>query len=85
MPPKQELYMKKRESILAVLQEDFVAGVDEDLSPIMHHLWKLEGGAIYFCRSGWAHATIDLKDYEIVKYPSSALAGNHYPHQRHQQ
>ncbi len=69
MPPKQELYMKKRESILAVLQEDFVAGVDEDLSPIMHHLWKLEGGAIYFCRSGWAHATIDLKDYEIVKIP----------------
>lgn len=33
----------------------------------MHHLWKLEGGAIYFCRKGWAHATIDLKDYEIVE------------------
>jgi transcriptional regulator, AraC family len=41
--------------------------MDENLSPIMHHLWKLEGGAIYFCRSGWAHVTIDLKDYEIVK------------------
>ena len=59
--------MEKKESMLAVLREDFVAGADENLSPIMHHLWKLEGGAIYFCRSGWAHATIDLKDYEIVK------------------
>lgn len=27
----------------------------------------MEGGAIYFCRSGWAHVTIDLKEYEIVK------------------
>lgn len=27
--------------------------------------WKW--GAIYFCRSGWAHVTIDLKDYEIVE------------------
>ena len=44
-----------------------VAGSDENLSPIMHHLWKMEGGAIYFCRSGWAHVTIDLKEYEIVK------------------
>jgi hypothetical protein len=33
----------------------------------MQRLWKLEGGAIYFCRSGWAHVTIDLKDYEIVE------------------
>jgi len=41
--------------------------MDENLSPIMQRLWKLEGGAIYFCRSGWAHVTIDLKDYEIVE------------------
>lgn len=59
--------MKERNSSLAILREPFIAGTDENLSPVMHHLWKLEGGAIYFCRKGWAHATIDLKDYEIVK------------------
>ena len=59
--------MIQRNSTLAVLRESFVAGSDENLSPIMHHLWKMEGGAIYFCRSGWAHVTIDLKEYEIVK------------------
>jgi transcriptional regulator, araC family len=48
------------------MREPFAAGLDENLSPIMHHLWKLEGGAIYFCHNGWAHVTIDLKDYEIV-------------------
>lgn len=55
--------MIQRNSTLAVLRESFVAGSDENLSPIMHHLWKMEGGAIYFCRSGWAHVTIDLKEY----------------------
>lgn len=59
--------MEERNSNLAVLREPFVAGIDEELSPIMHHLWKLEGGAIYFCRKGWAHITIDLKDYEVVE------------------
>ena len=59
--------MIQRNSTLAVLRESFVAGSDENLSPIMHHLWKMEGGAIYFCRSGWAHVAIDLKEYEIVK------------------
>lgn len=59
--------MKEKESILAVLRENFVAGTDENLSSIIHHLWKLEGGAIYFCQSGWAHITIDLKDYEITE------------------
>ncbi len=58
--------MKQRDSILAIMREPFAAGLDENLSPIMHHLWKLEGGAIYFCHNGWAHVTIDLKDYEIV-------------------
>ena len=58
--------MIQRNSTLAVLRESFVAGSDENLSPIMHHLWKMEGGAIYFCRSGWAHVTIDLKEYEIA-------------------
>ncbi len=48
-------------------REPFISGTDENLSPVMHHLWKLEGGAIYFCRKGWAHATINLKDYEIVE------------------
>ena len=59
--------MKERNSSLAILREPFISGTYENLSPVMHHLWKLEGGAIYFCRKGWAHATIDLKDYEIVK------------------
>lgn len=40
--------MKQRDSILAIMREPFAAGLDENLSPIMHHLWKLEGGAIYF-------------------------------------
>ena len=57
----------KETPAFAILREPFIAGTDENLSPVMHHLWKLEGGAIYFCRKGWAHATIDLKDYEIVK------------------
>jgi AraC-like DNA-binding protein len=64
---KREMYMKEKNSSLAILREPFIAGTDENLSPVMHHLWKLEGGAIYFCRKGWAHATIDLKDYEIVE------------------
>ena len=67
MSAKREMYMKEKNSSLAILREPFIAGTDENLSPVMHHLWKLEGGAIYFCRKGWAHATIDLKDYEIVK------------------
>lgn len=37
--------MIQRNSTLAVLRESFVAGSDENLSPIMHHLWKMEGGA----------------------------------------
>lgn len=59
--------MIQRNSTPAVLREPFVAGTDENLAPIMRRLWKLDGGAIYFCRSGWAHVTIDLKDYEIVE------------------
>lgn len=59
--------MKERNSSLAILREPFISGTDENLSPVMHHLWKLEGGAIYFCRKGWAHATINFKDYEIVE------------------
>ena len=45
--------MESKNSSLAILHEPFVAGMDENLSPIMQRLWKLEGGAIYFCRSGW--------------------------------
>lgn len=59
--------MMQRNSTLAVLREPFVAGTDENLSPVMHRLWKLEGGAVYFCQRGWAHITVNLKDYEIVK------------------
>ena len=57
----------KETPAFAILREPFISGTDENLSPVMHHLWKLEGGAIYFCRKGWAHATINLKDYEIVE------------------
>lgn len=67
MSAKKEMCMKERNSSLAILREPFISGTDENLSPVMHHLWKLEGGAIYFCRKGWAHATINLKDYEIVE------------------
>ena len=67
MSAKREMFMKERHSSLAILREPFISGTDENLSPVMHHLWKLEGGAIYFCRKGWAHATINLKDYEIVE------------------
>ena len=77
--------MKERNSSLAILREPFIAGTDENLSPVMHHLWKLEGGAIYFCRKGWAHATIDLKDYEIVENTGSTSSRYHYPHQWLQQ
>lgn len=35
--------MIQRNSTLAVLRESFVAGSDENLSPIMHHLWKWKG------------------------------------------
>ena len=40
--------MESKNSSLAILHEPFVAGMDENLSPIMQRLWKLEGGAIYF-------------------------------------
>lgn len=59
--------MEQSNSNLAILQEPFVAGVNENLSPVMHHLWKLDGGAIYFCHKGWVHITIDLKDYEVTE------------------
>lgn len=44
--------MEQKNSNLAILREPFVAGMDENLSPIMHRLWKLEGGAIYFAEAG---------------------------------
>lgn len=59
-----------QQSILpAFLRETFVAGTDEakDLFPIRHRLWKLEGGAIYFCLSGWAQVTINLQEYEVIE------------------
>lgn len=59
--------MEERNLSLAVLREPFIVGIDENLCPPMHHLWKLQGGGIYFCRKGWAHVTIDLKDHEITE------------------
>ena len=78
--------MESKNSSLAIFREPFVAGMDENLSPIMQRLWKLEGGAIYFCRSGWAHVTIDLKDYEIVENTQIVLLpGTIIQRQRQQQ
>lgn len=52
-----------------LLRESFVTGTDgaKVLSPIMHRLWKLNGGVIYFCLEGWAQVTINLKEYEITE------------------
>lgn len=36
--------MEPKNSSLAIFREPFVAGMDENLSPIMQRLWKLEGG-----------------------------------------
>lgn len=54
---------------LASLQEPFTAGANEAkaLPAIMHRLWKLNEGTIYFCRQGWAQVTINLQEYEIVE------------------
>ena len=32
--------MEQKNSNLAILREPFVAGMDENLSPIMHRLWN---------------------------------------------
>lgn len=41
--PKIRTTMESKNSSLAILHEPFVAGMDENLSPIMQRLWKLEG------------------------------------------
>lgn len=55
--------------VRASLKEPFAAGADkaEALPAIMHRLWKLDEGTIYFCRQGWAQVTINLQEYEIVE------------------
>lgn len=59
--------MEQTELQPLVLREPFVAKIKSDLpAALMHHLWKLDGGAIYFCRKGWALITVNLKEYEIV-------------------
>ena len=54
---------------LASLHEAFVVETDKakELTPIIRRLWKLEGGAIYLCRQGWAQVTINLQEYEIIE------------------
>lgn len=47
-------------------KEAFIAGTGTH-SPSMHHLQKMEEGAIFFCRQGWAQFTIDLRQYEITE------------------
>lgn len=47
-------------------KETFTAGT-ECLSPGMQRLKKMQGGAIFFCRRGWARFMIDLKQYEITE------------------
>lgn len=78
--------MIQRNSTLAVLRESFVAGSDENLSPIMHHLWKMEGGAIYFCLQWMGtrhHRSERVRNRQ--KHSGGTAAGKHYPYQWQQQ
>ena len=56
--------MKGNGSEKVLLQRTFVAGT-YNLAHTTNRLWKLEGGAIFFCRQGSAQVNIDLKDYEL--------------------
>lgn len=47
-------------------KETFTAGTGHS-SPSMHRLQKMTGGAIFFCRKGWAQFSIDLKQYDITE------------------
>lgn len=65
--------METTNPIIASLNEPFVAGIAEDVLPISNRLWKLEGGAIYFCLRGRARIAIDLKEYKIAPNTQSIL------------
>ena len=43
--------MESKNSSLAIFREPFVAGMDENLSPIMQRLWKLEGAPSIFAEA----------------------------------
>lgn len=58
--------MKQANTIFTPLQESFVAEINENISFVKKKLWKLDGGSIYFCRKGWAHITINLKEYKVI-------------------
>lgn len=59
--------MESKNSSLAIFREPFVAGMDENLSPIMQRLVEIGRGVPSIFAVGDGHITIDLKDYEIVE------------------
>lgn len=65
--------MKQANTIFTPLQESFVAGSNENLSSVKKQLWKLDGGSIYLCRKGWAHISINLKEYRVVPHTQVVL------------
>lgn len=78
--------MIQRNSTLAVLRESFVAGSDENLSPIMHHLWKMEGGCHLFLPQWMGtrhHRSERVRNRQ--KNSGGNAAGKHYPYQWQQQ
>lgn len=57
--------METTNPILASLKEPFVAGTADNLVQVSRRVWKLDGGAIYFCLRGHAEISIDLKKYSV--------------------
>lgn len=58
--------MKQANTIFSPLQEPFAVGSNENLSSFRKQLYKLDGGSIFFCRKGWAHISINLKEYKVT-------------------
>lgn len=64
--------MSLHDIAVAMFKEPFVAGTDNFIS-LKDQVWKLQEGAICFCRKGYARISIDLKEYEIVPYTQIVL------------
>lgn len=64
--------MDNKNPIHTATDKPIMAGIS-DLSLFHHRLYKLECATIFFCRSGFARITIDLKVYEIVRHTQVVL------------
>ena len=64
--------MKRNDSEKVLLQKNFIAGT-YNLTHTTNRLWKLEGGAIFFCRQGTASVNVDLKDYQLTPQTVAVL------------